>query len=78
VTPITARLGRSDRLTRRESEVAHLALAGLTNRQIADKLYLSVRTVESQLQQAYAKLGINSRAALREALVRRTESSEDG
>jgi DNA-binding NarL/FixJ family response regulator len=68
MTPLAARIGRSDRLSKRESEVAHLALAGLTNRQIADKLYLSVRTIESQLQQAYTKLGINGRAALPDAL----------
>jgi DNA-binding NarL/FixJ family response regulator len=79
VTPISSRIGRSDRLTKRESEVAHLAQAGLTNRQIAEKLYLSVRTVESQLQQAYVKLGINGRSGLRDALAGGTRpGSDDG
>ena len=62
--PIIAGLTEPDGLTRRESEIAHLAAMGLTNRQIADRLVTSVRTVEGHLYQAYAKLGVSNRSAL--------------
>lgn len=55
-------------LSRREREVASLAARGLTNRQIADELVLSIRTVESHLYQAMGKLGVKTRSKLREAL----------
>jgi DNA-binding CsgD family transcriptional regulator len=57
-----------DPLTPREREVAMLAAGGLTSPEIAERLVLSVRTVEGYLQRAYAKLGITSRAELRSVL----------
>jgi len=51
-------------LTRRELEVARLAGAGLSNAQIANRLFLSVRTVESHVLQARAKLGAARRSEL--------------
>ena len=54
-----------DSLTRRELEVATLASRGLTAGEIGDQLHISERTVESHLANAYAKLEIHSRAALR-------------
>ena len=51
-------------LTAREREAVELASHGLTNREIADRLFLSVRTVHTHLQHAYAKLGVNDRALL--------------
>ena len=51
-------------LTRREQEVAALACHGLSNADIAGKLVVSVRTVESHLYSAYGKLGVSDRAAL--------------
>jgi DNA-binding CsgD family transcriptional regulator len=51
-------------LTRREQEVAALACHGLSNADIADRLVVSVRTVESHLYSAYGKLGVSDRAAL--------------
>jgi ATP/maltotriose-dependent transcriptional regulator MalT len=51
-------------LTRREQEVAALACQGLSNADIAGKLVVSVRTVESHLYSAYGKLGVSDRAAL--------------
>jgi DNA-binding CsgD family transcriptional regulator len=54
-----------DSLTRRELEVATLASRGLTAGEIGGELHISQRTVESHLANAYAKLAIHSRAALR-------------
>lgn len=51
-------------LSRRELDVARLAADGLTNAAIAERLVVSVRTVESHLYQAFAKLGVDSRAEL--------------
>ncbi|GIF01011.1 helix-turn-helix transcriptional regulator [Paractinoplanes rishiriensis] len=51
-------------LTQREREVAELAATGLTSAQIARRLFLSVRTVDTHLGRAYRKLGVSSRAAL--------------
>ncbi|MFF0013197.1 AAA family ATPase [Streptomyces sp. NPDC005374] len=55
-------------LTPQEQEIAALAAAGLTNKQIGERLHLSPRTVGSHLYQLFPKLGIASRAALRDAL----------
>jgi DNA-binding NarL/FixJ family response regulator len=57
-----------DPLTAREREVAMLAAKGLTSAEIAQCLVLSKRTVENHVQQAYAKLGVGSRAELRSVL----------
>ncbi|KOV84156.1 LuxR C-terminal-related transcriptional regulator [Nocardia sp. NRRL S-836] len=57
-------------LTRREREVAGLAARGMTNREIAESLVISVRTVDNHLSNAYAKLGIGTRAELAETLGR--------
>jgi DNA-binding CsgD family transcriptional regulator len=64
------RLGRpTGMLTRQESEIARLAATGMTNKQIAERLFLSDRTVSAHLYRVFPKLGITSRAALRDALV---------
>ncbi|MFF4455118.1 LuxR C-terminal-related transcriptional regulator [Streptomyces goshikiensis] len=55
-------------LSEREREVADLAAAGLRSRQIAERLFLSHRTVDSHLGSAYRKLGVSSRTALARAL----------
>jgi DNA-binding CsgD family transcriptional regulator len=55
-------------LTPGERRVAELAAAGLSNKQVAARLYLSDRTVEAHLSRAYAKLGVASRAQLARAL----------
>ena len=51
-------------LTPREREIALLAAAGASSREIADRLVLSVRTVDNHLQNAYRKLGVTSRTEL--------------
>ncbi|MCX4909298.1 AAA family ATPase [Streptomyces sp. NBC_00878] len=55
-------------LTPQQREIAMLAAAGLTNKQIAERLFLSPRTVAAHLRQLFPKLGVASRAALRDAL----------
>ncbi|WP_036472426.1 helix-turn-helix transcriptional regulator [Mycobacterium triplex] len=57
-------------LTGAEAEAATLAASGMSNKRIAEKLFLSRRTVEGQLQRAYEKLCIGGRAELAEALDR--------
>ena len=49
-------------LTAREREILELLAAGLTNREIAQRLVLSARTVETHVARITAKLGVNSRA----------------
>lgn len=56
--------GPPDLLTSRERQVARLAARGLSNRDIAERLTVSVRTVENHLHAAYHKLGLRSRAEL--------------
>ena len=53
----------------REREVAVLAAEGLSNRQIAARLHVSVRTVESHIYRACTRLGLADRAALAAAVV---------
>jgi DNA-binding CsgD family transcriptional regulator len=57
-------------LTRRENEISRLAAKGLRDKDIADELVVSVRTVESHLATAYRKLGISSRGELAQVLGR--------
>jgi DNA-binding CsgD family transcriptional regulator len=55
-------------LTPQQFGIAQLAAEGLSNREIGERLYLSHRTVSTHLYQLFPKLGITSRAALRDAL----------
>jgi DNA-binding CsgD family transcriptional regulator len=57
-----------DALTPSELRVAELAASGQTNRQIAQALFVTQRTVENHLTSAYAKLSIPARAGLVAAL----------
>jgi DNA-binding CsgD family transcriptional regulator len=56
------------RLTPQEFEIVSLAATGLTNKQIGERLFLSPRTVGGHLHRAFPKLGVATRAALRDAL----------
>jgi len=60
-------------LSRRESEVAALVAEGLTNHQIAAKLFLSERTIETHLSRIFNKLGVSSRVGVVNALSRRDD-----
>ncbi len=55
-------------LTRRQREIATLAAQGLSNRAIADRMGIGVRTVESHLEAAYRRLGVTNRAGLSDLL----------
>jgi DNA-binding NarL/FixJ family response regulator len=59
-----------DALSPHQLEIAQLAAAGLSNKEIGERLFLSHRTVSTHLYQIFPKLGITSRAALRDALGR--------
>ncbi|MEV8634237.1 helix-turn-helix transcriptional regulator [Streptosporangium sp. NPDC051023] len=61
-------------LTPQQRQIAQLAAAGYTNKQIAARLFLSPRTVSTHLYQVFPKLGITSRAALRDALADTADS----
>jgi DNA-binding CsgD family transcriptional regulator len=57
-----------DALTPAELRTARMAAAGLTNREIAQALFLSTKTVEAQLSHAYAKLSVRGRGELAASL----------
>ncbi|HWN72762.1 MAG TPA: LuxR C-terminal-related transcriptional regulator, partial [Solirubrobacterales bacterium] len=65
-------------LTPSERRVADLAASGLTNRQIAQTLFVTVKTVESHLSAAYDKLDIDSRRQLPAALSEAADSDAAG
>jgi DNA-binding CsgD family transcriptional regulator len=76
-TPAVAATARPLPITNREIEIADLVTAGLSNRQIADQLYISVRTTEGHLYRIFAKLGINSRDQLMHLLALNRFGSPD-
>jgi len=73
-----AGLRERDPLTPQEREIAMLAAAGLSNKEIGQRLFLSHRTVGAHLYQIFPKLGITSRAALRDALADLPEPDKPG
>ena len=58
-----ARRSRTDSLTNREVEILRRVTSGLTNRQLAEELGISTRTIDAHLRSVYAKLGVKSRSA---------------
>ncbi len=66
VSAATAADGRSslEHLTRREREVATLVSAGLTNREISERLVISKRTADAHVEHILAKLGFSSRTQI--------------
>jgi DNA-binding NarL/FixJ family response regulator len=67
-TPALQAIATRARLTPAEWDAAHLAAAGRSNKEIAETLFVSVRTIENRLQHVYGKLGVTGRAELAEAL----------
>jgi DNA-binding NarL/FixJ family response regulator len=73
-TPRSARrLVAKPTFSHREKEVLQLLVMGLTNRQIAGRLYLAESTVKSHLASAFAKLGVRSRRDAADLLLDPTE-----
>ena len=68
-------LAARDQLTAQELQIAQLAAQGLSNRDIAQRLYLSHRQ-SAHLYRIFPKLGITSRSELRSALSARTALPE--
>jgi DNA-binding CsgD family transcriptional regulator len=66
--PRRPRVSGLESLTASERRVAELAAAGATNREIAQALFVTVKTVEWHLRNAYGKLEISSRQGLSEAM----------
>jgi DNA-binding NarL/FixJ family response regulator len=64
IADVRHRRGPRRTLTPRELEVASLVAAGLTNRSIAGRLCLSVRTVDTHVDHILTKLGFSNRAQL--------------
>jgi DNA-binding CsgD family transcriptional regulator len=67
-------------MTPREREIAHLASSGLTSREVAGRLEISVRTVDNHLGTIYSKLGVSGRRELPSVLglgARRPEADRD-
>lgn len=68
IARIGGRPARPGELTPTEERVARLVVRGYTNKEVADALFLSVRTVESNLSRIYRKKGVGSRRELRRAI----------
>jgi LuxR family maltose regulon positive regulatory protein len=58
--------GSGPSLTEREMDVSRLVAEGLTNREIAQRLYISINTVKALLKTIYSKLSINNRIRLKQ------------
>jgi len=67
-----------DRLTAQELQIAQLAAEGLSNRQIAERLFLSPRTVSGHLYRIFPKLEITARTQLRDAFAVRAPEKRVG
>jgi len=69
-TPLGARRwgGRAREESAQELQIAQLAARGLSNREIAERLFVSHRTIGSHLYHIFPKLGITARTQLRDAL----------
>lgn len=76
-TPAIEAAARPLPFSGREREIAVLVEAGLSNRQIADSLILSVRTVEGHLYRIFTKLGINDREQLLHLLSQEPSRTQD-
>ncbi len=63
-TARSRRYSASETLTLQELQVARMVATGATNREVAEKLFLSVKTVEAHLGRIYGKLGVRSRTEL--------------
>jgi DNA-binding CsgD family transcriptional regulator len=67
--PRRERITGAEALTAGERRVAVLAAEGMTNREIAQALFITIKTVKTHLGHAFSKLDVSSRAGLAAALV---------
>jgi DNA-binding CsgD family transcriptional regulator len=65
-------------LSHREVEVLRLVALGYSNKEVADELYISVRTVETHLGRIYRKLGVRSRSELSAYVAAGERSAREG
>jgi DNA-binding NarL/FixJ family response regulator len=72
-----AKLGPAS-LTESELRVVELVAEGLTNRAIAERLFLSPHTVDAHLRHAFTKLGVSSRVELTRAVLMDRKGTEGG
>jgi DNA-binding CsgD family transcriptional regulator len=63
ISPRSSRMSHSAGLTAREVDVLRLVAQGLTDAEVAERLFMARRTVNTHLTSIYTKLGVNSRAA---------------
>lgn len=75
--PATAGESGMAALTQREREIADLITDRLTNPEIAAKLFLSKKTIESHIRNVFVKLGVSSRVEVAR-VVERERTSDDG
>lgn len=74
VDPVT----QKEQLTRREAEILELLALGLTNKEIAQRLVLGTRTVETHVARILGKLGVNSRSRAIAAHIRKSTDAPAG
>lgn len=72
---VSAGVGEVDVLTPAERRVAERAAAGMSNKQIAAELFISAKTVETNLSRVYRKLGVRSRTQLHTRLESRSQGN---
>ena len=68
IDPLIEAVGPVGSLTARERQIAEMASTGASNAMVAERLHLSVRTVENHLRRVYAKLGVKDREGATRAL----------
>lgn len=78
VRPAAGGPALEERLTPREAEILELLALGLTNKEIAQRLVLGTRTVETHVARILGKLGVNSRSRAIAAHIRRSTDAPSG